>query len=360
MKITRKIIGFLIIAFIGLPVLFGIIWVVGLTRASVSPEFISELPQEIIAKVPDLAEEIFTEAQNPNVVRDEKARAWLGAAAKAGVTPKKFLAESGLLDWLQKELAGTLEELGEILSGEKRARALFLDLRPLKEILRRGDIDRYFLRIVENLPPCDEENSRLWLETSDWRLDLKKLPACRPDMETAKKVLSLARTETMTDIPDEVEIFRDVRFLPANISKAVTVLSYGLFLLPALLIFLGAIIAAHSRSNFLRWSGVSVFLGSLPALLISLFAKHASLWASKFGHFSFGEGWSHGWSPELQELILNKAGWIPMEIIDRLFSPVIAVAGIVCVLGIVIFALSFSVKDRGSNEEGMTSTSAAV
>jgi len=49
----RKVIGLLIIIFIGVPVLISIIWAVGITRAVVSPEFLSEMPREIITKIPE-------------------------------------------------------------------------------------------------------------------------------------------------------------------------------------------------------------------------------------------------------------------------------------------------------------------
>ncbi|MDH5386754.1 MAG: hypothetical protein OEY18_18790, partial [Candidatus Aminicenantes bacterium] len=56
--------------------------------------------------------------------------------------------------------------------------------------------------------------------------------------------------------------------------------------------------------------------------------------------------YSDAWSSELQELILEKISWIPMRIIDQLFSPVISVAAIVCVIGIVLFVISLMVRGR--------------
>jgi hypothetical protein len=57
MNAARKTIGALIIIIFGLPTLFAMIWAVGLIRATVSPEFMSDLPREIIAEVP-LTDEI--------------------------------------------------------------------------------------------------------------------------------------------------------------------------------------------------------------------------------------------------------------------------------------------------------------
>ena len=54
------------IIFIGLPLIFGIIWAVGITKAAVSPEFITAFPQEIIAEIPLIIDEVFEEGQKKN------------------------------------------------------------------------------------------------------------------------------------------------------------------------------------------------------------------------------------------------------------------------------------------------------
>jgi hypothetical protein len=342
MTAVRKIIALFIIILFGLPLLFGIIWIVGLTQATVSPEFISDLPREIIEEVPDIAEEIFREAQDQRVIRDENTRAWFAAAAEAGVTPKQVMAEIGLLDWLENELSESLEQVGEVLRGERRPRPITIDLRPLKNILLREEIDQYLLRILENLPPCDEEANSAWLQIARRGLDHRELPACRPDLEIAREALTEWRIEAVDDMDNEIEIFEDVHFLPFGISRTITVLSYSLFVFPAILIFVGALIAATSPASFFRWSGISTFLGALPVLLLSFFAKHISLWALSFAPYSY----SDAWSSELQELVLEKISWIPMRIIDQLFSPVISVAAIVCVIGIVLFVISLMVRGR--------------
>jgi hypothetical protein len=76
------------------------------------------------------------------------------------------------------------------------------------------------------------------------------------------------------DIPNDVEFFGDMdvralRFFPFGLVRTVQFFSYLLFLIPAAFIFLGALIAASSPSGFLKWSGVSIFAGSLPVLLLS-------------------------------------------------------------------------------------------
>ncbi len=344
MTAVRKIIAVLIIALIGLPILFGVIWVVGLTKATVSSEFISELPQEIIREIPDIAEEIFVEGQNERVIKDENTRAWFRAAAEAGVSPKQLMADIGLLDWLENELSKSLDEVGEILRGERRAKPITIDLRPLKDIMRRDEIDQYFMKILKNLPACDEEGERQWVQIGRWGLDGRKLPACRHNMEVAREALMEWRLNAVADMDNDVDILEDVEFIPFGMSHFITVLSSFFFVFPALFILIGSLIAATSPASFFRWSGISTFLGALPAFLLAFFTKHLSLWALRYAPF-YSSDW-HTWSPELQELILDKMSWIPMRIIEQIFSPVVTVAVIVCVLGIVLFAISLMVRNK--------------
>jgi hypothetical protein len=344
MTAARKIIALLIIIFFGIPMLFGVIWFVGLTKATVSPEFLTDLPREIIADVPEMAQEIFTEAQSERVITNENTRVWFRAAAEAGVTPIQVMEETGLQDWLRNELSETLRETGEVLRGKRRPKTIVLDLRPLKEILLRDDIDRYLMRILEQLPPCDEEGTQAWMEIAngDWEDEMP--PACRPDLNIAQDILKYERIEAVGEMEEEIEIFEDVRFIPFGISRVITWFSYSLFLIPAFFIFIGALIAATSPASFFRWTGVSILFAAIPALLLSFFVKSVSLWALNFIPYSYSH--TETWSAELNDLVLEKISWIPVKIIEFLFSPVVAVAGTVCIIGLVIFVISFMVRDR--------------
>lgn len=342
MLAVRRIIALLILGFIGLPILFGVIWVVGLTKATVSAEFVSDLPLEIIQDVPEMADEIFEAAQDEMVVTDEETRAWFRAAAEAGLSPRQVMEDSGLLDWLKNELSESLAQVGDIFRGEERPSRVVFDLRPLKEILESEETEALFLRIVEHLPPCDEEGAGLWAEIAERGGDVEDIPPCRPDLEVARSVFAAWRADALETMEDEIDVFdvEEVPVLPLGLSRTVTLISSFLFVIPAVIIFLSSLIAATSPASFFRWSGISVFVGGLPALALSFFAKHASLWALKFGPYAYTETWS----PELHDLILEKTSWIPMVIMDRLLSPVIAVAGIVCIVGVLLFAVSLLVR----------------
>lgn len=343
MNVFRKIVGFLLIVFVGLPLLFGIIWAVGLTKAAVSPEFVSDLPQEIIREIPSLLDSIFDEAKDEDVMADYNTRAWFEAADRVDISPRELLQRIGLLDWMNQELRDLFEDIGDILRGSRRARALVMDLHPLKDALQHEEFYNYLRQILANLPSCDEAETEKW-EKSIWSgRDWFDRPACRPDPATIEAILEDVRQEIIFDIPDDISILDNVRFFPFGISRVVTWLSYSLFLIPALVIFLASLVAATSPASFFRWSGISVFLGGLSGLLLSLLAGQAARWAVFFRPYT------DAWSSDLQNLIIDKTEWIQLAVIHHLFSPVVAVAGTVCIVGFILFL--FSLIARGQKPE---------
>jgi len=98
MNSVRKIVGVLIMLFFAIPILFGIIWAVGITKAVVSPEFLSDMPREVIAEVPQFVDEMLETMQEEDFTTNENARAWLKAISEAGTSPKELMEEIGLLD----------------------------------------------------------------------------------------------------------------------------------------------------------------------------------------------------------------------------------------------------------------------
>jgi ABC-type glycerol-3-phosphate transport system permease component len=338
MVVIRKILGALIILLFALPTLFGIIWAVGLTKAAVSPEFVSDIPQQIIEETPVLLEEIFEDAQDRDFVSDENTRRWFRTAAEAGVSPRKLMEEIGLLGWMENELSASLTKVGDILRGDRRARTIAIDLIPLKAALRHEAIDGYLETILDRLPPCSENEMDEWMDAYDRDINWFELPACRPDIELALSVFRAERLRVLEDMDDEIELFEGVRYPSLGISRSVTLFSYGMFLIPALFLFAGAIIAATSPASFCRWFGISSIVAALPVLGLSLLIQHLTSWGLKFTPF-----WESGIS-DLEELVLEKIAWIPDLVVDHLFDEVVALAGTVCIIGLVIFALSFVVR----------------
>jgi hypothetical protein len=358
MDAVRKIIGLILIVFFGLPLLFGAIWAVGLIKATVSPKFLTDLPRQIITEIPARADEIFRDAQSDTYIRDENTRAWFQAAAKTGITPSELMARTGLLQWMSGELSGSLRQIGQVLRGDKRPRPIVIDLRPLKEALLSPEVGRVLEATLNNLPPCDESGQKAWVDIAAFGPRHRELPACRPDPSVTRDELQKARELAVGRIDDEITVFnaaRHVPVFPLGLSRTISLLSYLLFLMPAVFIFLGAVIADSSPAGFLRWSGVSVFVGGIPALVLALSAKYFSLWAIGGGALS----WHDDRVSELGELVFDKMRDIPERIVSHLFSPVVIVALLVCVAGVVLFALSYSVRDRSKKTRKPASSAPA-
>ncbi|OGD19207.1 MAG: hypothetical protein A2W03_15330 [Candidatus Aminicenantes bacterium RBG_16_63_16] len=343
MDAVRKIIGLVLIVFFGLPILFGMIWAVGLIKATVTPEFLTDLPRQVIAEVPAAADAIFRDAQSEDFISDANTRAWFQAASKAGMLPSELMAKTGLNDWLTGELSGSLRQAGRVLRGEARPRPIVINLQPLKQALLSPEVERYLEATLNNLPPCDEQGLKSWGEVAAFGPRHRELPACRPDPEASKAALAAARAKVVGDIPDDFQVFRGVRHFPVfplGLSRAMTVLSFFLLLIPAAFIFLGAVIADSTPAGFLRWSGASIFIGGFPALLLSLAVKYFSLWGLASGGFS----WHGQRTSEFSDLVFDRLRNVPESVINQLFSPVIVVAALVCAAGIVLFAVSYSVR----------------
>jgi len=343
MSQTRTVLGLLIMIFLAIPILFGIIWAVGLTQAVVSERMLSELPREVIAEIPGLVDGILLAAKDENADMDPDSRAWLTAMAGVAKTPSELLKETGLNDWLEKELTESLRTVGDILNGRTEARSVWLDLRPLKQALNHPAVELYLTQVMERLPACTPEQAEAW-ETRIREADhFDELPSCRPEAGISPSVSASIRGSLTRDIPDEVNFFKNSRFPRhrINIAKTVSSFSYLLFLIPALFIGLGALVAARSKSHFFRWSGAVTLIGGGLALGLATMIKQIVPWSLRVNPEQYSWQWQH-----YHGLIGDQMGSLALIFSRHLTAPVIAVAGAVCVVGLLLFAFSYTFTQR--------------
>lgn len=348
---VRKAIGVLIIIFIGIPALIGIIWGVGLTRAVVSPEFLSEMPLEIITKIPDLLEETLEAVDREDVIRDEESRKWVRALADAETSPKELLEKIGIMDWLKTELSQSLEDIGQIIRGKISPRPVMLNMRPLKAALRHESIDHYLKEILGKLPICTDDQTREWVEAvvEEKPFQDNTPPACQPpDLVKAVEILRVAWTEEVDEIPDEVDLIEadEWDFYPStgvNITHIVVSLTYLLFFIPAVILLVASLIGASSGSGIIRWIGISTLIGGALAFGLSKLIGKMVQWGIGVGPIGYSYSDVDFPFEEVGEIFVEKMGDIILLVIDHLFSAVNTVAGTVCILGIVLIALSYLV-----------------
>jgi hypothetical protein len=339
MKQARTVLGLLIMMFVAVPVLFGVIWAVGLTQAVVSPKTLSELPGEIITEVPEALDGMMLAARDENSDLDYDTRTWLNAIAGASPTPREILKETGLNDWLEHELSGTLRKVGDILNGTSAAQDVWLDLKPLKSAFSHPAMEKWLSQVLEKLPACSAGQSEAWKQILLSDSPYESLPPCRPESTTGTDVALIIRERLTRDIPDQVDIMGnvDIPHGKFNIAKTVTSFTYLLFLIPAVFIALGALVAASSKSHFFRWGGAATMAGGGLVLALSSLIKNVIPWAMRAGPINYSSPWTH-W----HEVMAEHMGGLAMVVSRHFISPVVTVAGAVCIAGLLLFAFSFT------------------
>lgn len=349
----RKFVGVIVIAFIGIPILMGIIWAVGVTRAVVSPEFLSELPREIIAKIPTLLDETLEAVDQEGAVKDREARTWVRAIADTHTSPKELLKQIGVMDWLQNELSNALEDIGKILRGEKRPQPIMLNMRPLKHALVHRDVIPYLKEVLEKLPPCSDLQTEEWVNAIMRGRAVDELPPCRPpELDKAVELLRLELEEAVADIPDEVNMFEvEKRYFfrdsGLDIARTVVSMTYILFLIPLLFIGLGALIGATSGIGILRWIGWSTLIGGGLTFVLSRFTDKLVTWGVGIGPIPY---YDIDYSFPMAEVVFDKAGDIALVVVNHLLTAVNSVSGTISIIGIVLIALSYLATGKGNGK----------
>ena len=347
MYTARRLVGALIIILLGVPLLCAIIWAVGFTQAAVSPEMISELPQSIATEVPRLADDSLAAAAAESGIK-ENTRAWLKAVADARISVTDLLMETGVTPWMKTEMTESFREVASMLRGESEPRPVFLNLRPLKLAFQHPAVERSLNQVLDKLPPCDAGQLETWQRFAANPGGDVDLPACRLDPAAVSAAMQAARLRMVGDIPDEIKLFQtdgirffSPRFSPfrKNIHGAVVAVAYFLFVIPGIFILLGALLAAKSKSSFFRWSGISTLIGGLISLGFATLLGRAASWAIGFAPY---HGHVSGHWSKLSPLFVEHLESLFSVIGKFFFSPVVAVSEAVCVIGLILVALSFA------------------
>jgi len=339
MNQMRSVVGLLIMIFFAVPILFGIIWAVGLTQAVVSQKTLTELPGEIIAEVPELLDGMLLAARDENNDMDYDTRTWLNAVAGASATPREVMKETGLNAWLERELKGSLAALADILNGRSTARSVWLDMGPLKSAFSHPAMERWLTEVLEKLPACSLGQSEAWARILASESCYDSLPPCRPEATGGAAAAAVIRERITRDIPDRVNILKNAKFPRGrfNAARAITSFMYLLFLIPAGFIVLGALIGARSKSNFFRWSGAATMAGGGLVLALSSLVKGVVPWALRIGPLEYPSHWTH-W----HDVLADHASGLVQVVSRHFMTPVVTVAGAVCIVGLLLFAFSFT------------------
>lgn len=350
MSPLRKVLGFFVAALIGIPVLFATIIAVGITNSVVTPEIMSDLPREIIAELPSTIDELYTALETEEDIDDEKTKTIIDLMRKTQTTPRKIMEESGVFEWLQGELSESIKQFGEVLRGERSPEPILLNMKPLKNAILHDSVTGYMKSIIKNLPECSDTDIEEWKRiafTNDWSdgFDLDQFPSCRPaGLEISDNLIKMFQLRAVEEMPESVEILDEWVDLPRgwNFTKTISAVTYVLFIFPALLIFLGSLIAATSKASFFRWAGVSTMTGGLLAFgLASLLENIIPV-----SEFSFRYDFARTVSSRFEELVILKVANLTEIFLNSLFAPAAKLGGTVAIIGLILFAISFLLNDN--------------
>ncbi len=346
MKFIRKSLGLFIIVLMALPLLFGVIWGAGLIKATTSPYFLSELPKEIIDRLPGVIQDtVEIVKQNDG---DEEIKAWLAASEKAGIDWEDVMKTSGVLDWINVELKEKIGRVGQIFEGNEQMKNIRLNLKPLKQALKSEAIYDAIKKVLLNLPEGTADEVAVWVEYIETEGTVSA-PVVRPLQPEA--VVDVIRRELFSEIDDMhdyIDLVRvsDIAPYGSEFTKFFNSISFIMFMIPGILILAGAFVGGYGMKGFLKWCGVSTLAGGIITLISVKIVQGLVTLSS----------WVPSANIEINDTFV-RVGSVMMGrieelfalVTDALFDPVGQMAKVVCVVGIVIWAISFAIVDQSND-----------
>ncbi len=340
MNPVRKIFGFFVAIIIGVLILFCTIVAIGLTKAAVSPEFLSDMPQELIEKLPSALDQLYSQANKDDFIDKKEYGFFINVMKKTDIPPSKILESSGIMAWMEGELKTNLKKLGEILRGEIPPENITIDMHKLKKSILSPAITSYIRELISALPECSEVESEKW-KNMIYYSSIDSFPECRPKgLEITSEIVFNIQHRIANDIPKDITIFEGSEYIPRNINvmKFVSTAAYFLLIIPLIFIIIGSIIAATTKGGFLRWSGFSILTGGLSAYTFGNILNNIIPISNGIeSYLNLGERFSSRYSGIVAEKVVEFSN----VVLKQLFSPVAQIGGVIAVIGLIIFALSF-------------------
>ena len=340
----RKVIAVLIVIFFALPIIFGVTVGVGLLKGVLSERFLVEVPQEVVQMVPESIDELYNELKKIDLnmlrMRDNQ-RVWLKAMLDTNVSPKVLFEKSGLNKWIEGEFKVTFEKLREILRNERDYSKVMLNTRGLKKSLVSDEFINYVRKVIDKLPVCKDAFMQEWNDTNFSVISIYSLPSCRPEnINLSDSNIRMFLSRLADDIPDNIELLVKEDILPFNnwTFKLVYGLSYLLFVIPLIFVFIAALIGASSKRGFFLWSGSIITLGGIITFGFSKFLLNLS------SLIDFGNRISLKLNdiPEnVSNLIVRKTEVLSNTIIYSLFKSVSSLSIAIIAIGLIIISLVF-------------------
>ena len=278
-----RLISSLLLFFIGIPLLFGMIWATGAGRAVVHPNFLGQVPHKVVKAVPDVLDKMFKALETAKEPRNRDGKLWVKAVRDSQIKPSNLMKQLKMDLWLKQEVGTAFKRFGQAMRGKKLKSDIVLDLRPLKQALRSPQFHQSVVKVMNGLPACDDKGKSDWLKAirevkrarQDQEVDVN-LPACNPGELATRLVLGDMVMATVK-MPDKKVLLR-VADAPVALRALRTTQSlfWVFFLLPIILILAFSVIAGTGwRGLFQRCGWTSLVSGAI-ALGVAKVSMEAS------------------------------------------------------------------------------------
>lgn len=347
MKGVLKIVGVLVLIFLAIPSLVVVIVSTSSARVVTQPTFLSEVPRRVIREFPEVVDKAFHAAKQPNAVQNPNARAWIAAASKVQTTPNQLLQKMGVYSWLQTELDAMFQKISSVIRGNKAKGDIALNLRPLNKALVSPVFQSYVRELLKHLPACTASQSQDWGRWATRRHSDRPLPGCNPGAAVTHVMLGnyILRASKM---PAQITIIKakDIpsAFLGAKLARVGV--WFG-FLLPLLLLVLGASLASSHRKGALRWFGFGALAGGSLPLIASWFFKEVALQMTMLNptHWKLSQH-SQFWTTEANRVLFKKISLIANDTISPILTSTSSVASSICLIGVLFVVLSLAAPGK--------------
>ena len=270
--------------------------------------------------------------------------------ASTGLLPQSALI-AGLrevitADYLRTETLSIVNSVFDALEGQTRTAQIALNIAPLKQAVTGAGRERFSRAYAEALPTCDA--------TKGAPPAGAELLTCRPPEITVEAATAQVAANVPTfaaSLPDTIRlgepidlqsdlgpagslVGEDVR---AGVASVTTSLALGAIILWLLIGF----IAARSGRELVRWLGYGALI---PAVLVGGLALSLGTLSAELARTGLGNITINGTraSPEFAAALGTLLG----TGLDAINAPILTISGLVFVIGIVLFLLSFVLPGR--------------
>lgn len=338
------IFGWFLGIIVGIPLLAGAIGATALVLAFINPKTVTTLASSLFRESDVIFGETYAIVATPGVVKDPNNIAWVQAFEKTSPDPVSFLKGQGLFTYLETETASVGAQL--IALTQKKSTAspqLTVAINYFKKLIISQDTQDYVLKVLRNLPPCDEKGTAAWEFFIANNMEVPA-PGCQPPAEMEAALIDSLKLFAQS-LPNSVSLLPPAALVTAS---AGMIISLVLSWVAAAIILVLAVYMITPRHH-LRAKIFGLFLlipAILGAALIYLVVKIPGQ-ANWLVFWALPQDVTVNWTPALKLYLGSKIIELSSTLLRVVAPSLYATALVVALSGILLIVAGFSLQKSG-------------